>query len=136
MGTLQNSAILALSSLLNERSVRQTRMSGWTPICRNWPTDARRLGLQFGGRLEIRNQRQMDVEAVLLADVERELANGLEKRLALDVADRAADFGDHHIDVLSGRFAHAALISLVMWGMTWTVLPRYSPRRSFSITER
>jgi hypothetical protein len=27
-----------------------------------------------------------------------------------------------------------ALISLVMWGMTWTVSPRYSPRRSAAIT--
>ncbi len=28
------------------------------------------------------------------------------------------------------------LISLVMCGMTWTVLPRYSPLRSFSMTPR
>ncbi|OPX81467.1 MAG: hypothetical protein A4E50_00992 [Methanosaeta sp. PtaB.Bin087] len=27
-----------------------------------------------------------------------------------------------------------SLISLVMWGMIWTVFPRYSPRRSFSMT--
>lgn len=29
-----------------------------------------------------------------------------------------------------------SLISSVMWGMTWTVWERYSPRRSFWITER
>ncbi len=28
----------------------------------------------------------------------------------------------------------AFLISSVMWGMTWTVDPRYSPRRSLLIT--
>ncbi len=27
------------------------------------------------------------------------------------------------------------LISFVMWGMTWTVLPRNSPRRSFAMTD-
>ena len=27
-----------------------------------------------------------------------------------------------------------SLISSVMWGMTWTVLPRKSPRRSLAIT--
>ena len=30
--------------------------------------------------------------------------------------------------------AIAALISSVMWGMTWTVLPRYSPARSRAMT--
>ena len=29
----------------------------------------------------------------------------------------------------------AALISSVMWGITWTVLPRYSPRRSLLMTD-
>ncbi len=59
----------------------------------------RRLGLQFLGRLQVGHQRQVDVEAVLLADVERELANRFEERQAFDVADRAADLGDHHVDV-------------------------------------
>src|SRR5438105_15201339 len=50
------------------------------------------LGLGFPGSLEIGNERQMDVQAVLLADLEGKLANGLEKRQAFNVADRAADF--------------------------------------------
>ena len=37
--TLQNRAIFARSSRLSERSVRQTRMSGWMPICRSRPTE-------------------------------------------------------------------------------------------------
>ncbi len=60
-----------------------------------------RLGLELLGRLEIRHERQVDVEAVLLADVEGELADRLEKRQALDVADRAADLGDHDVDRLA-----------------------------------
>ena len=84
----------------------------------------RGLGLQLGGRLQVRHQRQVDVEAVLLAHVEGELADGLQERLALDVAHRAADLGDDHVDVRRRpSLAIAALISLVMCGMTWTVWP-------------
>ena len=99
--TLQNRAIFSRSSLGNSRSVRQISMSGWIPIWRSWPTRVlRRLGLQLAGRLQIRHQRQVDVQAVLLADVERELADRFEERHALDVADRAADFGDDDVDVV------------------------------------
>ena len=59
-----------------------------------------RLGFQFPGRLEIGHQGQMDVEAVFLADVERKLADRLQKRQALDVADCTADFRDDDIDWL------------------------------------
>ena len=67
----------------------------------------RGLGLQFGGRLQIRHQRQMDVQAVFLALIERELADGFQKRLAFDVAHRAADLGDDHVDVFAGRLGQA-----------------------------
>ena len=69
----------------------------------------RGLGLQFAGRLQIRHQRQMNIQAVALADVERELANGFHKRLALNIANGATDFGDYHIDVVSARFVDHAL---------------------------
>ena len=58
----------------------------------------RRLGFQFAGGFQIRHEREVDVQAVFLADVERKLADGFQKRLAFDVADRAADFGDDDID--------------------------------------
>ena len=45
----------------------------------------------------------MDVEAVLLAHVEGELADGFEEGLAFDVPDRAADFADDHVHVGSVR---------------------------------
>ena len=67
----------------------------------------RRLGLQLAGRLQIRHQREVDVQAILLADVERELANRFQERQAFDVADRAADLGDHHVDVVVGQLADA-----------------------------
>ncbi len=59
----------------------------------------RGLGLQLAGGLEVRDEREVDVEAVFLADVEGELADGFEERLAFDVADGAADLGDDDIDV-------------------------------------
>ena len=34
------------------------------------------------------------------------------------------------------RVRMQSLISLVMWGITCTVFPRKTPRRSFSMTER
>ena len=50
-------------------------------------------------RLEIGHQRDVDVQAVFLPDLAADLADRLEKRLALNVADGAADFGDDHVRV-------------------------------------
>ena len=63
----------------------------------------RRLRLRFAGRLEVRHQRQVDEQAVLLADVERNLADRFEERQALDVADGAAELGDDDVDVAARR---------------------------------
>ena len=62
----------------------------------------RGLGFQFGGGLQIRHEREVDIEAVFLALIERKLADGFEERLAFDIAHRAADFGDDDIDILAG----------------------------------
>ena len=66
------------------------------------------LGLQFVGGLQVGHQRQVDVEAVLLAEVERELADGFEEGLAFDVAHGAADLGNHDVDALAGRLGQGA----------------------------
>ena len=60
----------------------------------------RRLGLQFAGRRNVRHQRQMHVDRRAARQIVAELADGFEKRQAFDVADRAADFDQHEIDVL------------------------------------
>ena len=62
----------------------------------------RRLGLQLAGGADERHERQVDVERVLAADVEAELADGFEERHALDVADGAADLDQHDVHVASG----------------------------------
>ena len=60
------------------------------------------VGLVFASPAAFRygHQRQVDVQAVLLADVEGELADRLEERQALDVADGAADLGDDDVHVV------------------------------------
>ena len=57
------------------------------------------LRLQLAGRVDERNERDVQVDDVLGADLAAELADRLEERLGLDVADRASDLRDHHIGV-------------------------------------
>ena len=52
------------------------------------------------------NERDVEVEDVLGADLAPELADRLEERLRLDVADRAADLGDDDVGV--GRLGDRA----------------------------
>jgi len=56
-----------------------------------------RLGLELARRTESRHVGQMDVHDVLLADVPLELAQRLDERQALHVADGAADLDHQHL---------------------------------------
>ena len=62
-----------------------------------------RLGLELVGGGDVGHERDVDVDRVAAADVQAELADRLEKRERLDVADGAADLDDHDVDVLGGR---------------------------------
>ncbi len=98
-----------------------------------------RLGLELAGRAEVRHERHMQEEDVLAAHVVADLARGLEEGLRLDVADGATDLGDHDVrhvalGVGTAMARMRLLISSVMCGITWTVSPRYSPRRSLAMT--
>ncbi len=55
----------------------------------------------------------MHVEDVLAPDVLAELPDRLEERQDLDVADRAADLGDHDVDVVVGGQREDPLLDLV-----------------------
>ena len=59
-----------------------------------------RLRLQLAGVADVGHEREVDEHAVAAADVDRELADRLEERQRLDVAHRAADLGDHDVDVV------------------------------------
>ena len=76
-----------------------------------------RLGLQLAGRADVGHQGDVQEEAVVPADVVAHLTGRLEERQRLDVTHRAADLGDHHVDVLTigGAAPHRedALLDLV-----------------------
>ncbi len=70
----------------------------------------RRLGLLLAHHADDRHQRDVDVEHVVAPDVFAELADGLQERQALDVADGAPDLGDEHVHLqLLAEAVHAAL---------------------------
>ena len=73
----------------------------------------RRLRLQLAGRLDERDERDVDVDDVLLADLAPELADRLEERQRLDVADGAADLGDDDVGRARLRRAPDARLDLV-----------------------
>ena len=90
------------------------------------------LGFMLAGALDIWNQGNMDKQAVFAAHLMRNLPDRFQKRLALNIAGGAADFGNDHIGI--GLFAHRIDKGFDLvgdMGITWTVSPRYSPRRSF-----
>ena len=62
------------------------------------------LRLVFAAGLQVRHQRHVDVQRVLTAHLQPHLADGLDEGLGFDVADGAADLGDHHVGV--GLLAH------------------------------
>ena len=57
----------------------------------------RRLGLQFARRLDERHVGDVHENRVVVADFQREFADGFQERQSLDVAGRAADFGDDDV---------------------------------------
>ena len=73
----------------------------------------RGLGLELAGGLDHRHERHVQVEHVVAAELRAQLADGLEERQALDVADRAADLDEHDVDVARGRDAQDAALDLV-----------------------
>ena len=73
----------------------------------------RRLRLQLAGRGESGQQRDVDVEDVVAADVLAHLADGLEEGQRLDVADGAADLDDDDVRAAVSGDASDALLDLV-----------------------
>ena len=59
-----------------------------------------RLRLQFPGVADVGHQGQVDEHAAFRPEVRVELADRLEEGQRLDVADGAADLGDHEVDRL------------------------------------
>ena len=69
----------------------------------------RGLGLQLTARADVRQQRDVQEEAAVPADLVPDLADRLEEGQAFDVADRAADLGDDDVDVRAAHVQDAGL---------------------------
>ena len=72
-----------------------------------------RLRLELAGRGQRREERHVDVQDVAPADVLAHLADRLEERQALDVADGPADLDDHHVGPAVAGQALDPLLDLV-----------------------
>ncbi len=59
-----------------------------------------RLGLELAGGVDIGHQGQVDIGGLAARQLVAELADGLEERQALDVADRAADLHQEEIEIV------------------------------------
>ena len=57
------------------------------------------LGLMLVRAAQIGDKRHVDEQTVLPANLQRNLPDGLQKRLRLNVADGTADFGDDDVCV-------------------------------------
>ena len=96
------SEILRLRPSGISRSLRHTIASGLdTDAAQRGDRVLGRLGLQLAGRRQVGHQRDVQEEAVVPADVVAHLAGRLEERQRLDVADGAADLGDHDVRTAS-----------------------------------
>jgi hypothetical protein len=91
---------LRFTSSDKARSLRQENV-GLDSDLHQFDRVLRRFGLHLSGGGNEWNQREMDEDRVLAADFVPELANRLEERQRLDVADGAADL--HNDDVALGR---------------------------------
>ena len=68
------------------------------------------LGLELTGVPDPGHEREVHEDAAVAAELGLELADRLEERQRLDVADGAADLGDHEVEVLRlGDQLHALL---------------------------
>ena len=87
-----------------------------------------RLGLELAGGRDDGTSVRCTKQALLRPMLEAHLADGLEERQRLDVADRAADLDDRDVDSSPSPTpaprSMNSLISSVMCGITCTVLPR------------
>ena len=112
--TSVNSAIFSRISSGTSESERRTITSGWMPIPRSSLTECW-VGLVLSSPVAARAGSSVTCTYSTFArpDVLAHLADRLEERQALDVADRAADLDDHHVRVAVAGHARDPLLDLV-----------------------
>ena len=131
MGTLVNRLIFALKSGGMGRSVRQSRTSGWIPMVRSSLTLCW-VGLVFSSpEVEIWGTSVRWTKTVLAGPRARRIWRMASRNGWPSMSPTVPPISTMTTSIPSVTDVMAALISSVTWGMTWTVLPRYSPFRSF-----
>ena len=112
--TSVNSAIFSRISSGTSESERSTITSGWMPMPRSSLTECW-VGLVLSSPVAARAGSSVTWTYRTFArpDVLAHLADGLEERQALDVADRAADLDDHDVRVARARHARDPFLDLV-----------------------
>ena len=103
-GTLEKSAIFSFRPRAIGRSQRQIRMSGWMPISRISLTECW-VGLVLSSPAVAMYGTSVTwtLTAFSRPDLELELADRLEERQRLDVADGAADLDDRDVGARRSR---------------------------------
>ena len=98
-GTLQNRAIFSRSLSGNGRSQRHSSTSGWTPRLESSRTDCW-VGLVFSSPAAAIHGTSVvwTLTRIVAAEVVPQLADRLDERQALDVADRPADLADDEVE--------------------------------------
>ena len=98
--TSQKSAIFSFISCGMKRSQRHSRMSGWIPRARSSFTLCC-VGLVFSSCAAAIHGTSVTWtnRAVVAALFVAHLADGFEERQRFDIADGAADLGDHHVHI-------------------------------------
>ena len=82
------------------------------------------LGLQLSRMSDVGHEREVDEHAVATSGVDRELADGLQERERLDVANRPPDLGNDHVD--GARLGHHPDAVLDLVSDVWNDLHRGS----------
>ena len=72
-----------------------------------------RLGLQFAGCADIRDEGDVDVQHVVAADFLLDLADSFQEGQAFDIADGAADFRNDDVGVVVVAYAVHALFDFI-----------------------
>ncbi len=133
--TLQKRAILSLSAAGRNSSVLQSRMSGWMPISRSSLTLCC-VGFVFiSPAVLMKGTRVRWMKRVFSLPRSFLSWRIASRKGRLSMSPTVPPISTITMSIVSSTSRIIDFISSVIWGITWTVPPRYSPLRSFDMTE-
>jgi hypothetical protein len=134
-GTLEKREIFSLMRAATAASVRHRRMSGWMPISRSSFTECC-VGLVLSSPAAPIQGTRVTCTLMALVGPTSSLSCRMASRKGSDsMSPTVPPISTMATSTPSVASRTRALISSVMCGITCTVAPRYSPRRSLEITD-